>query len=380
MKRFRALWMWFLLLSKRLYKKPTFLVILILIPVLVIGYRLAAKEDSGMQTVVLAQENLEDPVSSEIIEELIGGSQLIHFIQSQTPEQAEQLVKTGKADCAWIFPADTRNAIEDYLKSPSRNEGFVQVVVREQTVPIMLCLEKLSGVMFKHCARYEYLQYMQENEPGMDALSEADILEHYDGANISNQLFSFSYLDSDMQTGEQTNYLLSPIRGLLGVLITLSGLATAMYFLQDQKFGLFSWVPERKHFLVELGYQVVSLLNVSVAAVATMAIAGLNQRADREILVMLLFIFCCASFCQLIRSVFGSIRLIGIFLPLLAVLMIAICPVILDLAEFRYFQFLFPPTYFVNGLYNKKYIFYMLAFTGICWGISYGVRKLFKKV
>ena len=45
---------WLLMMTKRLYKKPTFVVILILIPVLVLGYGLVAAEDSGMVTIALA--------------------------------------------------------------------------------------------------------------------------------------------------------------------------------------------------------------------------------------------------------------------------------------------------------------------------------------
>ena len=49
------LWLW--MLTKRLYKKPTFLVILVLIPALVLCYSAAAKEESGMITVALASED-----------------------------------------------------------------------------------------------------------------------------------------------------------------------------------------------------------------------------------------------------------------------------------------------------------------------------------
>ena len=63
------IWMWFWLLTKRLYKKFTFLAILLLIPALVLGYGAAARGDSGMITVVLAQKE-DDPLAEELIRTL----------------------------------------------------------------------------------------------------------------------------------------------------------------------------------------------------------------------------------------------------------------------------------------------------------------------
>ena len=61
------LWCW--LLTKRLYKKPTYLVILALIPALVFGYSaLTQTGDSGMMTVALTQEQ-ENATVAELFEE-----------------------------------------------------------------------------------------------------------------------------------------------------------------------------------------------------------------------------------------------------------------------------------------------------------------------
>ena len=53
---------WLRLLTKRLYKKPVFLVILVLIPLLTFSYRVVAEQESGMVTVALAgnQDMMED--------------------------------------------------------------------------------------------------------------------------------------------------------------------------------------------------------------------------------------------------------------------------------------------------------------------------------
>ena len=51
MNRVKKLLLWFLMLSKRLYKKPTFLVLILLIPVLMFGYIAISGGESGVMTI-----------------------------------------------------------------------------------------------------------------------------------------------------------------------------------------------------------------------------------------------------------------------------------------------------------------------------------------
>ena len=53
----------------------------------------------------------------------------------------------------------------------------------------------------------------------------------------------------------------------------------------------------------------------------------------------------------------------GVLLPLLVVVMLLVCPVFFDLAMFRSLQYLFPPTYYVNAIYNTKYLLFMVLHT-----------------
>ena len=68
MKRI-LIWLW--LLTKRLYKKPTFLVLLALIPALVLGYSTVARQDSGVVTIALAAYDNNDPMANAIMDDLM---------------------------------------------------------------------------------------------------------------------------------------------------------------------------------------------------------------------------------------------------------------------------------------------------------------------
>ena len=67
----------------------------------------------------------------------------------------------------------------------------------------------------------------------------------------------------------------------------------------------------------------------------------------------------------------------GVMIPLLIVAMLLVCPVFFDLGALRMVQFLLPPTYYINGVYNTRYILYMAVYTLGCgslywlWGRSF---------
>ena len=102
MLNLKKILLWFLLLNKRFLKKPGLWAILIIIPLLVVAFNAVALQDSGIITVALATEDENDSLANEIIEDIKKDNRLIRFVVS-TPDEAEVLVKDGKADAAWIL-------------------------------------------------------------------------------------------------------------------------------------------------------------------------------------------------------------------------------------------------------------------------------------
>lgn len=379
MRVFRKGMVWFLMLTKRLYKKPSFLLILLLIPVVILAYGQTAQEDSGIMTVALAAEDPQDPLAIEIMDDLLGSSPLIRYVKYDTPQEAEDQVLMHGADVAWIFPQDMEQKIDAFITADRSPKPIVHVLTRENNVAIMLSSEKLSGIMFKYCAREYYLHYLRQNAEEISVYTDKEILQFYDDALIGDQLFSFTNTSGNYASSAQLNYLLTPMRGLLGVIIVLCSLATAMYYMKDNAAGTFSYLPAAKKPLAEAGYQAVSLINVALVAVICLTILDLSVGVGKELLIMIVYALCVMSFSMLVRVCCGGLRSLGTAMVLLVVLMIAVCPVFYDFAALRFVQLLLPPTYFVNTAYNNSYFVYMLAYTGICFTLSAGLRVLSKR-
>lgn len=372
----KKLLIWFWLLTKRLYKKPTFLVILFLVPLLSFGYQTITESDSGIVTILLTQEG-SDPIADAIIEELCSAEKLFRFQICDTPEEAALLVQTGKADAAWIFPTEMAGHLDAFLEDSHEHKPFVKVLQQEKNLALMLTRERLSGALYHHLAQRFYLQYTREEFPELADLSDEEMMAYYDAIEMTNTLFVYENVNH--QEVVEVHYLVAPVRGLLAVLIVLCGLATALYHMKDRQHGTFQWVPERLRSLPELGCQVVSVLHIGVASLLALVLTTLSSAIYLEIATLLLFTLCVAAFCMLLRSVCQQIKVLGALIPPLIVAMLLLCPVFFDLPSMRPWQILLPPTYYINAVYNPMYLLYMAIYTAICFGLYFLSEALQKR-
>ncbi len=349
---------WLLMLNKRLYKKASFVIILLLIPLCVFLFSIAAEEDSGFLHIVLAQTNTEDRISSAVINDLLHEDTIVRFSKAESPQKATELVKTGQADEAWIFP---ENTADDLAKFASvGKDKFITIVCREQTVFTRLTHEKLSCALYEYCAKAYYLDFTRENLPELDALSDAQLIEYYENVSIDEELFVF---DNPTSTEENhkgnTNYLTTPIKGLLAVIATLCGMAAAMYFMQDEASGTFSHIPQASRVYIAFECLMIAVLNVSAAILISLFAAKLATNLFRELLSLILFSVCCAVFSLLLKLIVTSQKLYGALIPLLTVIMLVACPIFFDLKALGIVQLIFPATYFVNASYSNTHLLYM---------------------
>lgn len=373
MNRVRKLLLWFLMLSKRLYKKPTFLVLIFLIPVLVFGYIAISGGESGVMTVGMVAQQKDDPMTQRIFEDLRKDQHLISFQVYESEKEARTQLESGKLDAVWIFPGDLAEKIEAFNQKPTTSNSFITVLEREANVALVLTREKLSGAIYPYLAQRVYVSFMRELAPELDHLSDDELLAYYHGTNLEMELFAFAGSEAQKQ---ETSYLLSPLRGLLGVLILLCSLATAMYYIRDDKQGTFAWVSQQWRFLPELGCHLASSLHVSAVCLVCLVISGLSGNIWTELAVLLLYSLCCSTLAMTLRQLFGSLRSLGTMLPLIIVISLIICPVFFDLGIIRDLQYIFPPTYYINAIYNIRYLLYMPIYIAVTIFIALAAQYL----
>ena len=368
---------WCLLFLKRLYHKPVFLVLLLLIPLLTFGYSSLSREDSGILTVAVAQQDLGDALATRLIADLCQSSQLIRFDLCESPDQARELVTYGKADSAWIFDADLENRIAAFVAKPERRNAFVEVIEREESMFLTLTREKLSGFVFTYLSPEFYLQYVRNNLPQLSDKTDAELMAHYDAVSLSDDLFTYAARES---APKEQNYLLTPVRGLLAIVTMLCGMAAAMFYVEDSRQGLFSRIPMKNLPAMELLCQLIAVGNVALVATVAMLISGLGAELLRELLLLLLFVPCVSLFSMVLRRVLRGTIALGVAAPLIAIVTLCACPVFLDLAQFRTFSFILPATYAIRGAYDPIHLIYMLCYCALSGIICILLDKTVKTV
>ena len=368
---------WCLLFMKRLYHKPIFLVLLLLIPLLTFGYSSLSREDSGILTVAVAQRDSEDAFASQMIADLCESSQLIRFVLCQSAQEAEELVTYGKADSAWIFDEDLENKVAAFVAKPERRNAFVEVIEREESMFLTMTREKLSGFVFTYLSPEFYLQYIRNNLPQLNDKTDAELMAQYESVSLNDELFTYAARES---APKEQSYLLTPVRGLLAIVTLLCGMAAAMFYVEDTQMGLFSRIPMKNLPAMELLCQLIAVGNMAVVATVAMLISGLGAAFLQEIGLLLLSIPCISLFCMLLRRILRGTIALGVAAPLLAITALCVCPVFLDLAPLRAFSMLLPVTYAIRGAYNPIYLLYMAIHTVICAGTCFALDKTIRTV
>ena len=378
MKKIKKVFLWFLLLNKRMLKKPSFLVVLCCIPLLVWGVHVLAGQDSGIMKIVLCQESEEDGLVSEIISEITKQDSVLHFIHAHTAQEAKQLVQSGQADAAWIFRENLQDRIDQFTGSTFEKHPVVTIVAKEDNVALQLAREKLFGVLYSTVSYSLYRQYVTEEVFEKETISEDELWEHYQKTDVEGNMFEMKYLDGESVV-QSTSYLTFPVRGLLALVIVLCGLASGMFYLQDEARGNFTWIPVNTNVFWNWGYLMPGLINVGAVSVLALAVSGGFVGWKSEIFCMLLYLLMVTGFSDVIRRLCGSIVRLGAIIPGLLLVMLALCPIFMGAPKMWAIQFILPPFYYLNALHNQIYLFGMLAYIVVIFIIDYILMRFLTK-
>ena len=368
---------WFAFLSKRLYKKATFICILLLIPLVVVAFDNAAQSETGIVTVLLACQDPQDGTAQAVIENLTADDSGVILFRQCDAESAKEQVQAGEADTAWIFPKDMEKKLAAFSQSGGASDGVVQIVERESTVAVRLAREKLSAAIYEQCAKYVYLRYVRENVPESEEIPDDVLLEYLTQTNVQGELFAFYDINGN-EKNDEANYLTAPVRGLLAVLVAISAMITAMFYQKDLDRGMFALLTERGRIINEFVYQLASSLNLMAAVFVALVISGLAGNILFELLWMLVYSVCCAVFGVTLRWLFGGKLWMAALLPAAVIVMLAVCPVFFDLPQLHTIQMMLPPTYFIQGVYDLTMLIHcgifvscMLVLCALCVCFKY---------
>lgn len=370
MNGLRKVLVWLYMLNKRLFFKKGFVVLLCLIPVLVFGMKEVAKEDSGVLTVMLCAEDPEDEYALQLIDELCTEESVIRYIVGDK-EGAYSAVEKGDVDCAWIFCEDFRSKLYRFAQSGKKKDACIEIVEQEDNVVLQLARTQLYGSLYPRLAYFYSENFLQDELAQEGEILEEQLPEYFAQTAVDDKLFQTVYVGQNASplseiTGDSgtQSYLLTPLKGLLLVFITLCGFAAVMFYLQDDEKGTLAWIPMHRRMYFSYGYVLVATLDATLVTMISFSLLSKTLLGIKEMLMLLLYVITSACFCNFIREILGTTERLGRCIPLITIVMLILSPIFLDLGTGFVGQYFFPPTYYLRMLQNDRCVVYMLLYTG----------------
>lgn len=374
MKKIRRVFLWLMMLNKRLLKKISFLIILCSIPLLVLGVNLMAKQESGILRVILCQEDADD-LSEKIVSQLLDMKSALSFVEVETEEEAIRLVQRNKADAAWIFPEDFEGVMKTYFQEGIWDEPLIRVVEKEDNVMLHLSREVLFGGLYSSITYTVYEQFVRTEVLDGTEVSDEELWESYQKTNMEENMFVFSYLDGE--TADMgTSYMLYPVRGLLALVIVLCSLALGLYFMQDEQNGIFIRLPLNRTVLGSVLYQMPGLVDVGLVVLLALFFSGVAIGLLTELGLMFVYLWMVAGFSDLVRRLCKKQVRLGALIPMLVLVMLAVTPIFMGAPNMKWLQLLLPPYYYINALHSNAYRIGMLVYVAVIFAVDFVVLKL----
>ncbi len=343
---------WFVLTEKRLFKKISYIVVLLMVPVLVWGLMRGARQEAGMVTIGLYADAGEGSFSEAMVRKFMEEKSILKYEIFETEEAGRRALEESRVDALWIFPKDLEEELRALAKK-GRIRPLVRVIEREDDVALIFTREVLCSRIFPKFVYFAYVDYVKSHL-GEEAVSEEELQEIYDGILWKGNLFSPEVMDQ--KKADADSYVLSPVRGLLSIWLVLAGFAALLYYIMDVRKGVYDMIPQRKRLAYAFGMQGVVLLNCGIVFLGACRILGVLGNPVREVVALLLFLIAISVFCTFLGMVLRREDAIGVLIPFAVLFMVVLCPVFLDLRQIGAIRGIFPPYFYLKSISSGEYL------------------------
>lgn len=368
------------ILTKRMLKKLSFLLLLCTIPLMVFGMRQMSKQESGIVTLALCAEDWKDETALKAIDKLTGVDSVARFLIIENEEEARKAVLENRADGAWIFASSLGDRLMDFGSGDKKHKA-VKIIEREDSVGLQLAREKLYGILYSDIAYGIYLDFVKEELLGNDEeallLAKEELDEDYQENHMEKSIFEFSFLQdqSDGETRQAESYLMVPLRGILALMVILCGLAANLYFLQDERKGIMAGYNMRKRRFLLYLYQVIAMVPAAIAVLIAYKASGIAVGMGREIICMLLYIVGASIFGSFVTVACKRLEVLAALIPVLMITLMVLCPVFFAVRHLHGIQMIFPPYLYLFGTFNDTFIVRQLIYCAIGGVLELGYTK-----
>jgi hypothetical protein len=375
----RRFFVWLLLSAKRFLKKPSFVLIFLMLPAVLLLYRALITADDGKLHVAVYFEEKDEFAKTYLRELSENVPELFVFYECEEEEDLYSDVAAGRAECGYSFSAGIAQ------KLPTEEwQGLITAVLSDQTMYGEFVNEIAYIKLIRILGKDLMLEYLV-NKSGVVKEGDSDkireLLEKKFGDEMASNIL-VEYVTTAQKNGELVieekkhdaiSVLKKPIRGTIAIFVLLTGLAGLVFWYQDDAEGRFRVMARERRPLISFASILLPTAMAGIVGLVCLAISGLWTTTGRELFSMLLYVLLAAGLCNILRFLIPSVHAVCAMIPILVLISYLCCPILIDIGQtmpvIRYVRALLAPQYYLR-IYEGRTAGALAVATGVLLAVS----------
>ncbi len=344
---------YFYMFCKRLLKKPSFLIILLLMPLFSFAVmHFSTTEQSDLNVAIYNSGN--DSLSDSMEDYLLNLDGMVSFYKCSSKDEVYDRVKSRESDCGYVLPKDLSKRMEQNVKL-----GAIESVRSPGSTMTSFANEFVITALLDTYSFDVLNEYTLESGdfPDLDNKEiTAELHKYYEQYLFSDKTFNFNYMNDSNSFVDKVElvpeFLMHSTYGINALFIFIAALAGALMAYKDKENGLFTiFSPARKAYLQYIDILAPALICSVVAIIGSCILEGFDKIFMLSFRTICYVILCCGV-CAILRLIVPSAISFAAFIPILIIGSMILSPVFIDVSIFiprlSVAKYLFLPTYYLN--------------------------------
>lgn len=358
---------WFLLSCKRYLKKPSFLVILLLLPLGILAAQKGQGGDSQDIRIALSvQEEEDNGLGQMLARSLVNrprgeDSGMFRFYLCRDEEQVKDEVASRRAECGFVIYEGLKEKLDS-----GRFKRSIGVYSAPSTVAASLSTETVFAALMEIYDRELLMDYVA-GESLFDVLGAPGSADREQAAEQSGALydkwldngstFRFEYSfqggeDSPPGASDSPQETVFPVRGIVAVYVFITALYGAVVLCGDEERGLFLPLSYGYRRACRLASMAAPAVMASLSGLLALWVSGGLEGPSGEIGAMIIYCAGVTAVSWLLKAVCRRPQVLCCIIPFFVIGSLLFCPVFIDagryLAVFDQVGKFFPPWYYLS--------------------------------
>ena len=272
---------------------------------------------------------------SDVLRRLLDRDEgMFSFKEKENEEELTDDVAAGKSECAFVIPA---SFFEDMRRG--KTKGLITQISSPGSTLGAVAAETLYARLYPECAKRRMGDYFTKESAiagySPELFDINDVYETYERIYNGGGTFSFDYEGGrEYSRPAVSDVALSPVRGLLAVLVMLSGLCGLMTYYSYAENPVYAKLSVRV--VLCLAPMLIAALVSFLTLTFVKGIPGVDRTPaglGGELANMILYVVICLLFMMILGLVPGMGRMLPAFIPVYVLCCLVLTPVFIDVTS-----------------------------------------------